>query len=73
MSREQLSNFLYAAERNLFLKKEIYNASSFEKIKSIAEKYGFKINYIDLQEDFLSEKINNWFIDSKINPLRRIH
>ena len=73
MSREELSNFVNAAEHSLYIKRDLSRIKNSEEIISIAQKYGFKINNIDLEEaDFLDSK-NDWFSKSKISSIKSIN
>ena len=73
MSRNDLNNFLHAAEHSLSLREAIDNCNeNAKKILQVAKEYGFNITLNDLQEDSRAEEINKWFTSSKINPLRKL-
>ncbi|KGG12276.1 MULTISPECIES: Nif11-like leader peptide family natural product precursor [Prochlorococcus] len=70
MSKEELSDFIYASRRNLSLRTKLMGCRDKEGLLTLASKYGFKINYNDLREDLTSERINEWHLQSKIKPLK---
>tara|TARA_B100000029_G_C17477559_1_gene924330 strand:- start:336 stop:566 length:231 start_codon:yes stop_codon:yes gene_type:complete len=70
MSREDLTNFLHAVNHSSSLRKEISDCKSQKNVIDIAQRYGFFITNQDLHEDGNAAKINNWFKDSRINPIR---
>ncbi len=71
MSREDLSNFIKAAERSFTLRKELKNCTDQQKIIKLALDYGFLINPIDLETSSASEELAEWFNISKIPPIKK--
>ena len=70
MSREELSNFIYAVEHSFLLRAELRKSLEDQNILNIAKKYGYKITDSDLEESPIKERIGQWFGQSKINPIR---
>mgnify|MGYP001369509875 CR=1 FL=1 len=73
MSREELSNFINAAERKPLIREELSKAKDIEEIILLANKYGFKITEFDFKKELLSEIIENWFEESQIPPLKNFN
>tara|TARA_Y100001968_G_scaffold65977_1_gene56765 strand:- start:319 stop:540 length:222 start_codon:yes stop_codon:yes gene_type:complete len=71
MSREDLTNFVNAVEHRFHIRKEISETTNLEEIILIAQKYGFKINKQDFQDDAVLEVTENWFRKSKIYPVKK--
>lgn len=71
MSSEELSNFVYALEHSLLLRKEARACTENHLMVKMANKYGFKINEKDLDENSIEQKVNKWFDKSKINQIYR--
>lgn len=71
MSREELKNFVTAAERSQIIKRELLGHENFEEIVSIANKYGFKITEQDFKEDTISALTEEWFTKTKIFPIKK--
>tara|TARA_Y100001968_G_C19319704_1_gene698562 strand:- start:331 stop:552 length:222 start_codon:yes stop_codon:yes gene_type:complete len=72
MSRNEFKSFIRAAERNYNLRKELKNCEGSNKeVILLAKKHGFSITLKDFEEDLMAEKTGEWFINSKINPIRR--
>ena len=70
MSREQLNDFLHAAEHSLNLRKKLERCNSFTQIIQLASEYGFTITNRDIAEDEEAEKANTWFRESEISPFK---
>ena len=71
MTREGLSDFLRAVERNASLRKELKQCADNDAFLKIANAYGFKVALNDLQEEEDADRLENWFKVSKINPIRK--
>ncbi len=71
MSSEELSDFLYAVEHSLALRQELKNCLDNNMFVEIAKKYGYRIKTRDLAKTSIEKKIDQWFIESKINPIRK--
>tara|TARA_Y100001968_G_C18805812_1_gene457779 strand:+ start:308 stop:529 length:222 start_codon:yes stop_codon:yes gene_type:complete len=71
MSREELTNFVIAAERSQMIKRDLLGHENFEEIISIANKYGFNITEKDFKEDCISASIGKWFKEAKIFPIKK--
>ncbi len=70
MTREGLSNFLYAAERSSSLRREIRKCNKIEDLFILAKDYGFSVCLKDIEEDATSTEIDSWFRLSKISPIK---
>ena len=70
MSREEFKNFLYAIDRNIFLKDKLFKCNSSEDLIVLAKKYGFEITLKDLSYDQTARKFESWFIESEIPPIK---
>lgn len=71
MAREELSNFLLAAEHSLSLRRKLKICSNNQAILDLATSYGFSLTINDLQEDPEAERIISWFENSKIAPIKK--
>ena len=71
MSFDELSNFIYAIEHSLSLRKEIRSCKSNKMIVSLANRYGYRISENDLIDNSLEQRIDEWFNDSKIRPIKK--
>ena len=72
MSREDLNNFIYAAERNFQLRAQLKKCGTLSRFQEIAIEYGFSISSKDIDEDVTSENIGKWFQNSRVAPIRKI-
>ncbi len=70
MSQEELSNFIYASEHNVSIRSELKACLNKEMIVEIAKKHGYQVHIDDLIEESISVKTYNWFLKSKINPIK---
>ncbi len=70
MCLDELENFIYAAEHNFSLRKELISCSNNKMIIETARKYGFQIVDEDLTEDSKANIANDWFAKSRINPIK---
>ena len=70
MSKEELSDFLYAVEHSYLLRQELKCCENDMMILALSKKYGYRLNQSDLQENEISERIDNWFDKSRINPIK---
>ncbi|ABX09003.1 Nif11-like leader peptide family natural product precursor [Prochlorococcus marinus] len=70
MSKEELSNFLYAAEHSYLLRRELKDCQSDSMILALSKKYGYKLSQNDLIENKVSDRIEEWFIKSRIKPIK---
>ncbi len=70
MSREELSNFIRAAEHSSALRRKIQACKNNQSLIDLAKEYRFSISLKDFNEDNNLEKINNWFQQSKIRPIK---
>lgn len=66
MSRQELTNFLHAAEHSSKLRRDLRTCNNQEDLIAMANTYGFKINSQDILEDLDCERIEQWFKDSQI-------
>jgi len=73
MSREGFSDFLNSAEHSLDLRIKLKGCETYNEVIDLALKYGFNITINDIKRESSSAEIENWFKNSKINPIRRIH
>ncbi len=71
MSRESFSDFVHAVEHSLPLRQELKKCQDERQVINLANRYGFKINLIDIKDEEKLYEINNWFKNSTIRPLRR--
>ncbi len=71
MSLEDLSDFIFAIEHSLSLRKEIKECQNNLMLICIAKKYGYQITNNDLTKNSIEERINQWFKESKIDPIKR--
>ena len=70
MSRENLKDFFYSAERSSKLRERIQQCKEDQdKILDLAQEYGFTITIEDLAQDDDALRIENWFKTSKLSPL----
>lgn len=70
MTREGLSDFIYAAERSSSLRRKIRRCNGIEELFLVAKDYGFKVCSKDLEEDEINAKIDSWFEINKIFPIK---
>ncbi len=71
MSREDLKNFIHAAEHSQSLRIKLQGCTSTTRILEIAKEYGFSITLNDLVENNEAEKAEQWFINNKISPFKK--
>ena len=72
MSREDLNNFIYAAQHSFSLRKKLKECQEDPSIIiELAKSYGFPITLNDLAEDDEAERIKKWFQTSIISPLKK--
>ncbi|WP_072014317.1 MULTISPECIES: Nif11-like leader peptide family natural product precursor [unclassified Prochlorococcus] len=71
MTREGLSNLLHAAEHSLSLRSKLKNCSNYQELIDIATDYGFTVKLCDFQNEVESQRIEDWFRNSKISPIRK--
>ena len=71
MSRQGLIDLLQAAEHSLSLRLELRNCSSHQDLLNLASQYGFSIKLCDLENENSSQRIEDWFENSKIPPIRK--
>jgi len=71
MSRQDVLDFLHAAEHSAALRRELNQCSDQQSLLEVARRYGFAIKPEDLQNDSESERIEKWFETSKISPVRK--
>ena len=71
MSSKELSDFVYAIEHSLTLREEITRCKNNDQIIEIAKKYGYRIISGDLSKDSIERRIDLWFRESKISPIRK--
>tara|TARA_Y100001968_G_C19436284_1_gene759878 strand:+ start:2560 stop:2781 length:222 start_codon:yes stop_codon:yes gene_type:complete len=71
MSRQDLKDFIEAAEHRITIRQELQKAKGVIEIIEIASSYGFKITEKDFQEDNFLQQSEIWFEKSKIHPLRK--
>ena len=70
MTREAFKHFLRAVERSPELRKQMNQCKSNQGLLELAKNNGFIINFQDVKEDLIANKIDNWFHSSKINPIK---
>ena len=70
MSQEQLSDFIYAAEHSQLIRKELKNCANDKMILDLARKYGYELSFDDLLDISESKQIGDWFVKSKVNPIK---
>ena len=70
MSREEFRNFVKTVEHNIFLKEKLLQCKTSEDLILLAKKYGYSIKLEDLNYDKTATKFENWFKESRINPLK---
>ena len=71
MSRQDLTGFIHSVEHSYSLRMKIQHCKSPTEIIELANQYGFTINPNDLIEDYDAERVNNWFRNSIISPLKK--
>tara|TARA_B100000700_G_scaffold100832_1_gene113633 strand:+ start:239 stop:460 length:222 start_codon:yes stop_codon:yes gene_type:complete len=72
MSREELRNFVKAAEHNIQVKEKLVQCKRSEDIILLGKKYGYSIKLEDFNNDKTASKFQLWFKESRINPLQYI-
>ena len=72
MSREDFSGFVQAAKRSISLREEIRKCKDWKMFMKLAKEYGFSISSDDLNSDKDADRINKWFLESQISPLRKL-
>ena len=70
MTREEFKKFSYAIDHNIFLKDKFSECKSSGERLLLAKKFGFPITLKDLSYDQTAKKIESWFKESEINPLK---
>tara|TARA_B100000579_G_C22039355_1_gene491873 strand:+ start:219 stop:440 length:222 start_codon:yes stop_codon:yes gene_type:complete len=70
MSREELKKILYAIDHNIIFKDKFSECKSSEDFIVLAKKYGFSITLKDLSYDQTAGKLESWFKESEISPLK---
>ncbi len=70
MSYEDLSNFIFAAEHNPSLRKELRTCQSNEMLIDLASKYGYSIRLDDFSKEPIAIRAQEWFQKSKIKPIK---
>ena len=70
MSREALSDFLYAAEHSFDLRKKLKDCKDKRDLIELAKEYGFSITNNDLLNEVKYSKLDHWFEDSQIDPIK---
>ena len=71
MTREQLSQFIHAAEHSHTLRQKIKQCKSKENLLELAASYRFSLSMGDLEDDGLPETIEEWFKKSQIPPIKK--
>ena len=71
MSRFDLTTFIHSIEHSYELRKKFCNCTDQTEILELAKEYGFTINHDDLTESDKAEKIERWFKQSLISPLKK--
>ncbi len=71
MSRECLCNFLTAVERSSSIRRKAKNCQDNASFLALASEYGFNVTLQDLQGFEKAEKIETWFKQSEIHPIKR--
>ncbi len=71
MSREELINLIRATERSPSLRRELQKCKNTKNIIDVAFSYGFQITQNDFLQDKNADKIENWFKNSKISPIKK--
>lgn len=71
MTRKGLSDLLHAAEHSSALRRELRNCSNHQDLLALAANHGFTIKLYDLQNEEKSQRIDDWFQTSKIDPIRK--
>ena len=70
MSIKELSDFLKAAERTSYIRRDLTKCLNEKGLIKLAKKYGFNINQDDINGFENSERIEKWFQSSQINPIK---
>ncbi len=71
MSREGFSEFIRALERSSALRRELKNCDNINSVLELSAKYKFKVTFNDLQNDSNLSSIEEWFRESRIDPIRK--
>ncbi len=71
MSREDFSLFINALEHSYSLRVALKKCKTNKMILELANKNGFSLTINDLLGNSNSEKAEEWFIKSKLNPLKK--
>tara|TARA_Y100001968_G_C18930548_1_gene514046 strand:+ start:142 stop:363 length:222 start_codon:yes stop_codon:yes gene_type:complete len=70
MSREDFANFVKTVEHNILVKEKLAECKTSGDFILLAKKYGYHITLEDLNYDKIATKFENWFKESRINPLK---
>ena len=67
MTRDNLSNFVRAAEHSSSLRRKLRKCTEISGILKLANDYGFKITIHDIKNEENLSIIDNWFSSSRIS------
>ena len=73
MSHRELKKLVHAAEHSSYLRREINDCKTSENIVAMAKKHGFLIELEDLKAINEMEHGKNLFVETSINPLKKIN
>ncbi len=71
MASENISSFIRAIEHSSSLREEFYNCNDDNELLTLAKKYGFSLNSDDLKENPSGDRLEKWFNESKISPIKK--
>jgi len=71
MSREDLTRFIHSVEHSYTLRKKLKGCKTVTELLELAREYRFTINKNDLEDDEVSERIDNWFRNSVTTPFKQ--
>tara|TARA_B100001250_G_scaffold143448_1_gene122798 strand:+ start:47 stop:259 length:213 start_codon:yes stop_codon:yes gene_type:complete len=70
MSRENFRNFVKTVEHNILVKEKLLQCKTSKDLILLAKKYGYSVTLEDLNYDRTASQFENWYKESRINPLK---
>ena len=70
MSRKEFINFVKTVEHNILVRNKLKKCKTAKELILLAKKYGYYITLEDLNYDKTATKFEQWFKESRINPLK---
>ena len=70
MSRDEFKNFVKTVKKNVSAKNKLVKCKTSKDLILLAKKYGYSVTLEDLNYDRTASQFENWYKESRINPLK---